>query len=107
MRFVSDPAECRRLALAAWQAHGEAVKTGRGLTEMNDPQPGDLVLEISTAFRWIGRENVAPGEALGWLLRVEDDVHVVRPIFWPVGEFEWSNCKFIVVERGEEVADAV
>lgn len=94
-RAVTDAAECRRIGVAAYEAWRNAPVT----TLTYEPKPGDLVLEVSTAFRWIA--GAAPGEALGWLIRTEHDekwgtAYVLRPIFEPNGvEFKWANCKFI------------
>lgn len=104
---IADAAECRRIALAAWDDHRRAVESrgdGDAFTRMRDPQPGDLVLELSTAFRWLGNDRLAPGEALGWLLRIEPDetygkAYVLRPVYEPDGEFTWTNASFITVDR--------
>ena len=68
---------------------------------MRNPLPGDLVLETTTAFRWMGNDRLAPGEALGWLLRIEEEeggkVYVLRPIYQEDGEFNWQNASFIRV----------
>lgn len=96
---VTDPAECRRIALEGWNAYNEAFDPydHDTYTRMSRPQPGDLVLETTTAFRWLGDEQIAPGEALGWLIRSDDDEHVLRPIFWTEGEFTWHNARFIAL----------
>lgn len=92
---VTDPAECRRIGVAAYEAWAY------GEYEPYEPKPGDLVLEVTTSFRWVGNEMVAPGEALGWLIRTEPDkqwgtAYILRPIYEPNDvEFRWANCKFI------------
>jgi hypothetical protein len=108
MRVIDDAAECRRIAVDAMDRYRTTLKTGVGFERMSTPQAGDLVLETTTAFRWLGHDRTAPGEALGWLLRVEEDAssspyHALwwlRPVFWTEGEFAWKNCNFIVVEEG-------
>lgn len=101
---VTDAAECRCIGIEAWETYSRAIVDRRPL-DMDKIGVGDLVLEITTAFRWLGNPMAAPGEALGWLLRVEegestyDRTYVLRPIYEPPGvEFSWSNAKFILAD---------
>jgi hypothetical protein len=96
---VADAGDCRAIGLAAWEAYSAAVDgLGTAFERMWNPEPGDLVLEVTTAFRWLRIAGLAPGEALGWLLRVEGDEYVVRPIYQADGEFRWANAKMIRVD---------
>jgi hypothetical protein len=62
---------------------------------MRNPQPGDLVLEISR----LG--GMMPGrfdpDSIGKLLRVEGDRWVVEPLHAPGTEQGWQNAEFIAL----------
>lgn len=58
---------------------------------MNDPQPGDLVVETSSFRREIDADRV------GRLIRREtDDTWVIERLHVP-GEFRWSNASFVAL----------
>jgi hypothetical protein len=72
---VTDVYACRLIALNGYMAWSntlvgnQAPAIAEQFKRSNEPQVGDLVLETSTAFRWMRHENVGPGVALGFLLR--------------------------------------
>lgn len=47
----------------------------RAFKQADNPQPGDLVLETSTAWSWL-KSGQSPGPALGILLRVSQELVV-------------------------------
>jgi hypothetical protein len=72
----------RLIALNGYAAYRNAMAVPR--TTIGDafhraihPQPGDLVLEKTTVFRWAG-EDTSPGPALGYLLRVVQEPIVTQ-----------------------------
>lgn len=82
-----------------------------GWERAKNPMPGDLVVEMTTAFR--ARDPMAQIPQIGILLRVADEpwpdwneaeeerpapletVYYVRPLDGTVNEFRWVNASFI------------
>ncbi len=100
----------------ALMASGYALAARRQLERTIAPQPGDVVLETSTVWRWARYAEEAPRQQypeLGVLLRIthepfprqdgeENDgrleiVHYVRPLDGSVLEYRWTNASFIRV----------
>ncbi len=90
---------------------------------ITNPEPGDLVLETSTIYKWAKDSEQAPlaqYPALGVLLRktrepfpgkeedadpvTYEDVWYLRPIDGSVSEYRWTNANFIQVKESLHVA---
>jgi len=62
---------------------------------MRNPQPGDLVLEVS---RWGGmRPDRFDPESIGRLVRIEGDRQVVEPLHAPGTDQGWQNARFVAL----------
>lgn len=51
----------------------------RAFKQADNPQPGDLVLETSTAWSWL-KSGQSPGPALGILLRITQELVVYEEV---------------------------
>jgi hypothetical protein len=71
---------------------GDAPPAIKELRErMRDPQPGDLVMEIS---KW----GQFDPDSIGRLVRVDGpDFVLIEPLHRPGEEVSWGNCEFVAL----------
>lgn len=91
-------------ALWSMALHGGKPRAGELVYErMTRPQPGDLVVEVSSFRREFDPDSV------GRLLRIEGDDPrnpdrwVIEPLLRPGEEQGWSNAQFVAVPDGERL----
>lgn len=99
--MTNDPVELlyyasRALWLSA-NTGNPSISTARLRTRMRNPQPGDLVIEVS------GLNHTFDPDSVGRLIRIEhpDDMDltrwIVEPLHEPGREQGWRNAEFVAV----------
>jgi len=106
-------------AVALWDASLNGTPFGMGLHKwLSTPEPGDLVIEISTSEAWPGRGQVTCVDRMGRLVSVRDVAFPRDPEcpeedlgsrqVWYIERrdgrlISWENCRFIkVIEQDGE-----
>jgi hypothetical protein len=113
----------RLIAIGAYTAYSNSLvgnpapKVREYFERVSHPQVGDVVLEMSTVWRWAAHAVEAPRKQypeLGVLLRVTEEpfpaaegeepdptvtetVHYIQPLDGSVPEYRWTNARFIQV----------
>jgi hypothetical protein len=96
------------LARGIWSLvlRGDQTQRDEALFQrMRHPQPGDLVVELSTG-RQVRRNTEHAAQAVGFLVAVEGESYQrryhVRP--YAGGEvLSWDNAEFVAVPNGEDI----